>query len=94
MTKITIEQQGGLAGLGDSASALTRTLNVDPESLIPGHKRLIDQLFEKPENAGAAGGDQITFKISRELAGSSETIVVNESDLPTSLQAMLKLDFR
>ena len=94
MVKIRIEQRGGLAGIGDSGSALARILETDSSALIPGHRRLIDQLFERASAKPEVGGDQITFKISRESADERETIIVGETDLPQALQAQLKLGFK
>ena len=94
MAKIRIEEQGGLAGLGDVASALSRVGELDDLSLPVDQKQAIDSLFLQKSKTKLIGADRILYKLSRENAGEFQTILVAERDLPVLLRAALSFEFR
>ena len=91
MAKLEIKRTGGLAGFGIQGSHLQSHGEIDTDKLSKQDKKILDELF-KSQSKGTESltRDGFRYKITRITSNGTETIEVNESDVPIALARCVK----
>ena len=90
MDRIHIERTGGFAGFGLPGSHVQSRGEMTWSELSPADRAAVDALFEGKSDAEPALPDGFRYRITRQMAGRTETIEAPESKVPAALRDSVK----
>jgi len=93
MPILYVEKLGGLAGFGGARARIRSRGQAEYATLSSSDQKAIDTLFLKGGTSHGKGADGFRFQISRDTATGSETIEVNEKQIPQALAKCVKDEF-
>lgn len=91
MPILHVERLGGLANFGGAGAHIRSRGQLDTDTLPAAEQTAVEALFRasgKPKASLVRDG--FRYKISRTLAGQTQTIEANEADVPAALVACVQ----
>jgi len=86
MAKVDVERLGGLAGFGAPGSRLRSRGCIDPSQLPSEDRGALDALFDRRGRPQAHVPDGFRYRITRLVAGRTETVEVSEHEVPARVR--------
>jgi hypothetical protein len=88
--RIEVERVGGFGGFGLPASHLKSRGEISTSQLSPADLQAVEALFTGPPHAGAPLPDSFSYRLSRNVGGEAQTIVVPEESVPMAIRNCVK----